>query len=113
MNPGKLDRRVTFGTLTSSANANQDYIQTFVPVLELWAQVSPFSGSRQLAAGETVITDTTKFVIRWRNDFTPTKAMRVKYLSVYYTIHSVRDIDDRRRFWEVLTRVTDENSTLN
>lgn len=108
MNPGKLDRRVTFGTFSTVKNANQDPIPTFTGVLTTWAQVKPYSGQRQLESGEEVITDTTAFTIRWRTDFMPTKAMRINYLDRYYTIHSVRDIDDRRRFYEILTKVADD-----
>ena len=30
MNPGRLDKRITFGTFTSVENAYQDYVITFV-----------------------------------------------------------------------------------
>lgn len=110
MNPGKLDRRITFGTFVSTENANQDYTFVFTPVLTTWAHVKPYSGRRQLEAGEQVITEGTEFIIRYRPDFTPTKNMRALYLGKYYTIHSVRDIDNEHRFYEVLTKVTDENS---
>lgn len=110
MNPGKLDRRITFGDFLSVENEFQDYVITFVPVLVTWANVKPLDGSRQLEAGEQVITQGYKFIIRYRRDFEPTKDMRIEYLGNYYTIHSVRDMDDRRRFYELLARVTDENS---
>ena len=110
MNPGKLDRRVIFGTWLPTLIAGGDYSFTFTPVLTTWANVRPYSGRRQLEAGEQVITEGTTFITRYRADFEPTKDMRILYQNRYYTIHSVRDIDDRRRFREILTRVTDENS---
>ena len=110
MNPGKLDRRITFGTFLSVENIYQDYEITFVPVLVTWANVKPFDGSRQLQAGEQVINQNVRFTTRYRRDFEPTKDMRILYNGDYYTIHSVRDLDDRRRFNEILAYVTDENS---
>jgi len=110
MNPGKLDRRITFGEFLSVENEFQDYVITFVPILVTWANVKPFDGSRQLEAGEQVINQTYRFTTRYRRDFAPTKDMRIEYEGNYYTIHSVRDLDDRRRFNEILGRVTDENS---
>ena len=110
MNPGKLDRRITFGEFLSVENEFQDYVITFVPILVTWANVKPSDGSRQLEAGEQVINQTFRFTTRYRRDFAPTKDMRIEYEGNYYTIHSVRDLDDRRRFNEIIGRVTDENS---
>jgi len=110
MNPGKLDRRITFGEFLSVENEFQDYEIIFVPELVTWANVKPFDGSRQLEAGEQVINQSYRFTTRYRRDFSPTKDMRIEYQGNYYTIHSFRDLDDRRRFVEILGRVTDENS---
>ena len=110
MNPGKLDRRITFGEFLSVENEFQDYVITFVPELITWANVKISDGSRQLEAGEQVINQTYRFTIRYRRDFEPTKDMRIEYEGNYFTIHSVRDLDDRRRFYEIVARVTDENS---
>jgi SPP1 family predicted phage head-tail adaptor len=113
MNPGKLDRRITFARLVQTENAFQDYTYAWVDVLTTWAQVRPQSGRRQLEAGEQVISEGTIFTTRYRRDFTPTKEMRILYKDRYYTIHSVRDIEDRHRFNEIITRVTDENTPEN
>ncbi len=110
MNPGKLDRRIVFAKLTQTENAFQDYSFEWVNQLTTWAQVRGHSGRRQLESGEQVISDSTTFITRYRSDFTPTKDMRILYIDKYYTIHSVRDIDDRRRFYEIMARVTDENT---
>jgi SPP1 family predicted phage head-tail adaptor len=110
MNPGKLDRRVKFGIFISVENIYQDYDIVFHTQLETWANVKPFDGSRQLEAGEQVINQSVRFTTRYRKDFQPTKDMRILYEGNYYTIHSIRDIDDRRRFNEILARVTDENN---
>lgn len=110
MNPGKLDRRITFGTFLSVENIYQDYEIEFVPILVTWANVRISDGSRQLEAGEQVINQTYRFTIRYRRDFDPSKDMRILYNGNYFTIHSVRDLDDRRRFYEIIARVTDENS---
>jgi SPP1 family predicted phage head-tail adaptor len=110
MNPGKLDRRITFGEFLSVENEFQDYIITFVPELITWANVKPYDGSRQLEAGELVINQQYKFTTRYRRDFIPTKDMLIEYQGNYFTIHSIKDLDDRRRFVEILGRVTDETN---
>ena len=116
MNPGKLDRRIQFLNSVSTPVGN-DFVVTWVPVTELsngetWAEVKPSSGKRQLEAGEPVIVEGTIFTTRYRRDFTPTKEMRISYQGRYYTIHGLRDIDDRRRFYEILTKVTDDNNGI-
>lgn len=115
MNPGKLNRRIQFLNVSQTKEADGDYVLTYIPVDQLkdgktWAEVKPYSGRRQLEAGEPVITSGTEFIIRYRPDFTPQKAMRIQYLNEYYIIHGLRDIDNEHRFWEILTKVTDDNS---
>lgn len=110
MNPGKLDRRIVFGNMTSTGSNDPDDALVFTTVLETWAQVRESNGRRQLESGEQVISSGTVFITRYRRDFTPDKAMRILYQGRYYTIHSFRDVDDRRRFMEYITRVTDENT---
>jgi SPP1 family predicted phage head-tail adaptor len=110
MNPGRLDKRITFGTFTSVENAYQDYVITFVPVLTTWSNIKPYDGNRQLQAQEQVINQVFKFTIRYRRDFAPTKDMRILYGLNYFTIHSIKNIDDRFRFFEILASVTDDNN---
>jgi SPP1 family predicted phage head-tail adaptor len=110
MNPGKLDKRITFGTFTSVENAFQDYVITFVPVLATWSHIKPYDGSRQSQAQEQVINQTFKFTVRYRRDFAPTKDMRIKYETNYFTIHSIKNLDDTFRFYEILASVTDDNN---
>lgn len=110
MNPGKLDRRIVFGRMTATGSNDPDEALVFTTIVEAWAKVREDNGRRQLEAGEQVITSGTIFITRWRNDFDPDKDMRILYEGRYYTIHSFRDVDDRRRFIEYITRVTDENS---
>lgn len=110
MNPGKLDRRITFLSVSQTKEADEDYTVDYTAIRSMWAHVKPYSGRRQLEAGEPVITSGTEFIIRYRPDFTPQKAMRIQYLNEYYIIHGLRDIDNRHSFWEIITKVTDDNS---
>jgi SPP1 family predicted phage head-tail adaptor len=107
MNPGRLDKRIIFGTYTSVENAYQDYVVTFVPVLATWSNIKPYDGNRQLQAQEQVINQTFRFTVRYRRDFTPTKDMRIEYDGSYFTIHSIRNVEDEFRFYEILGSVTD------
>jgi len=115
MNPGLLNRRIQFVNATQAKGADENYTVSYSPITQIhdgktWAEVKPYSGRRQLEAGEPVITEGTQFVIRYRPDFTPQKAMRILYLDRYYVIHGLRDINNEHRFWEILTKVTDDNS---
>ena len=110
MNPGRLDKRIIFGTFTSVENAYQDYVITFVPVLETWSNIKPYDGNRQLQAQEQVINQTFRFTVRYRRDFTPTKDMRIEYEVSYFTLHSISNLDDLFRFYEILASVTDNGS---
>lgn len=113
MNPGKLDRKITYATLVKTETDDQDFEFTWNPVLNTWAMVRPRSGVRQLEAGEEVIRDITVFTTRYRRDFIPTKDMRILYKDRYYTIHNVKDIENKHTFYEIVATVTDENSTEN
>ena len=110
MNPGRLDKRITFGTFSSVENAYQDYVITFVPVLATWSNIKPYDGNRQLQAQEQVINQVFRFTIRIRKDFAPTKDMRILYELNFFTIHSIRNVDDTFRFYEILASVTDDNN---
>lgn len=115
MNPGKLDRRIQFLNVSEQKEADYDYVLTYIAITQLqngmtWAHVRSTYGSRDLQAGEPVITDTTKFIIRYRPDFTPNKEMRILYRNNYYIIHGMVDMNDESRFWEIVCKVTDDNS---
>lgn len=111
MNPGRLDRRIKFLTQTQTKEADQDYVISYTLLRETWAEVKPYSGRRQLESGEPVITEGTQFIIRYRPDFTPQKAMKIQYLDQLYTIHGMRDIDNEHRFWEILTKTADDGNS--
>jgi SPP1 family predicted phage head-tail adaptor len=59
---------------------------------------------------EQVISQTFRFTVRYRKDFTPTKDMRIEYEGSYFTIHSIRNVEDEFRFYEILGSVTDYGS---
>ena len=115
MNPGTLDRRITFVNAVITTNIEGDTIVTWVPVLVLtngqtWGKFRSNKGDRSIQASEFVITYDGTFTIRFRNDFTPVKSMRILYEDKYFSIHSVVDVEDRRRFYDIKVSVTDENS---
>lgn len=115
MNPGKLNRRVTFGTYGQTQTAGQDYVITFDPISELengscWADLIPITGSRQLQAGEEVITGTDMLFIRYRTNWKPTKAIFVNYLDQYYAIHYVEDYKQEHRFFKLILKNQDADS---
>ena len=110
MNPGRLDKRITFGTFNSVENAYQDFVITFVPILTTWSNIKPYNGTRQLQAQEQVINQVFRFTIVIRKDFNPTKAMKILYQNSFFSIHSIRNLDDAFRFYEILASVTDDNN---
>jgi len=84
MNPGTLDRRITFVNAVITANAEGDTIVTWIPVLVLtngqtWGKFRSNKGDRTIQASELVITYDGTFTIRFRHDFTPVKSMRILY----------------------------------
>lgn len=107
MNPGELNRKITFGTFTQSKSSGHNYVETFVPVLETWAKVRTVKGNRQLQGQEPVLINGTEITIRYRRDFAPTKEMFILYNSQYYVVHSVHDWEDARRFYKIFTEVRD------
>jgi SPP1 family predicted phage head-tail adaptor len=72
--------------------------------------LKPYDGNRQLQAQEQVINQTFRFTVRYRRDFAPTKDMRILYELNFFTIHSIRNVEDEFRFYEILASVTDDNN---
>lgn len=71
MNPGKLDRRVTFLSLAVTAGAAGGVIETYTAGDTVWAEKIE-QGTREFRAASAIHAEVTRaFRVRYRSDITP------------------------------------------
>lgn len=91
-NPGKLDQRVSFVTMTQGADGRP--VESVV--LSTWAFIRQASGIRTDQAGEINLTKELVLTIRYRDGFFPEKTMLVDWNNRRYVITSVPPNIDKR-----------------
>lgn len=86
MNTGRLDQRVTLERVTLTQGEIGQPIQTWAPLLDVWAAVEPLNGREFFAASSVQSEVTTKIRIRYRPGIT--SADRVNHGGVLHNILS-------------------------
>lgn len=103
MNPGQLNHRIKFSLETATQNASGGSSVSYTPVVcsdtvptdVTWGDLQPISSRyKELAVelGATVFNTSKMLRIRYRKNFTPTKAMifeDLNYPGDIYIIHSI------------------------
>lgn len=77
MNPGELNKRVTFQRSDTGQDGFGQPVEIWIDVVTVWASVNPIVG-REFFAAETISSELThKVKIRYRSGITPD--MRIKF----------------------------------
>jgi SPP1 family predicted phage head-tail adaptor len=84
MNPGDLDRRITFQQATQTRSANGEVVDTWTDYASRWAKLEYGSGSDIVESERLLSTGTVKFTVRY--DSRINKSMRIKYKHWFYNI---------------------------
>jgi SPP1 family predicted phage head-tail adaptor len=84
MNPGKLDRRITFQQATQTRLSNGEAMDTWSDYATRWAAISYAKGSDIVEGERLLSTGTVKFTVRY--DSRINKSMRIKYKHWFYNI---------------------------
>jgi SPP1 family predicted phage head-tail adaptor len=84
MNPGDLDRRITFQQATQTRNANGEVIDTWSDYASRWAALDYGGGSDAAEADRLLAKSTVTFTVRY--DARINKGMRIKYKHWYHNI---------------------------
>lgn len=96
MEAGKLDRRIVIERGAVTTNAFNEEIQTWAPLLTVWAGKQDVSDRERFAAAETGATVTTRFLIRWSNAAATVDARdRIIYDGRTYDVHHAKEIGRR------------------
>jgi SPP1 family predicted phage head-tail adaptor len=99
---GALRHRVTLESVVRLADGGGGAHVSWVPVAEIWAGITPVTGS-EVVAGEAVAGRVShEVVIRHRGGVEP--AMRFRYGARLFEIAAVMDRDERRRLLRCLCR---------
>lgn len=109
MNAGQMDRRIRIdaGTATVDPESSGEPIVTYVPMVNVWAQVQPLRGTELFAAQQVAAKVDTRFRIRWRGDVRPERMQIVDDLERVYDVHFVQEIG-RREGLEILATARGE-----
>lgn len=105
MQIGKLDKRITLQSRSSTLDDYGQEINAWVDVATVWANIKPVSGREKLRAMAVESTLTHTVAVRYNVRFMPPKtvdAWRIKYVTPagerIFNITSARDMDEARRY---------------
>ena len=72
MMAGTLDRRVSILRATRARNEHGELVETWAPVVTVWAQRLDVTGREFFSATQTVAEGSARFRLRYRDDLLPT-----------------------------------------
>lgn len=108
MGIGSMRDRVVFkapvDTPVSGAGFSSEYVFSF----EEWTKVEPLTSRRTLQDNQIELVDGMRFNVRWRATPQPNKSMLVEYEGKIYTINSIVELDQRKRYWQIIAMTTGE-----
>ena len=103
MRAGKLRHRVEIQASTPTQDATGQPIDSWATVTggTVWAAIEPISGREFVAAGSFQAEVSHFITLRWDSTITLTPRNRVKFGTRYFSIVSVRNVEERNRMWEL------------
>jgi SPP1 family predicted phage head-tail adaptor len=107
MNPGDLDKRITFQRLTTTTNENGFEIETLEDFKTVWAKVSNLHGREYFEAAAVQAENTVKFTIRYLEGIDP--SMKILFQGKEYNITSIDNIKYKNRFIEIKAQEVDKS----
>jgi SPP1 family predicted phage head-tail adaptor len=107
MNPGELDKRITFQRLTTTTNENGFEVKTLEDFKTVWAKVSNLHGREYFEAAAVQRENTVKFTIRYLPDVNP--SMKILFQGRKYNITSIDNIKYQNRYMEIKAQEVDKS----
>jgi SPP1 family predicted phage head-tail adaptor len=107
MNPGGLDKRITFQRLTTTTNENGFEVETLEDFKTVWAKVSNLHGREYFEAAAVQRENTVKFTIRYLPDVNP--SMKILFQGRKYNITSIDNIKYQNRYMEIKAQEVDKS----
>lgn len=100
MNPGKLNKRITFLTVTDDADEAGDTILVPSPFKTVWASVCPIRGRNYVEAKKYQSELTYKIIIRYLKDLTPD--MTIQFKDRIFLIQDIINPFERNETLEIM-----------
>jgi SPP1 family predicted phage head-tail adaptor len=85
---------------TRTSDGEGGYTTTFTKTATVWGDYRPQEQNRALLEAELSFTRMAKLFIRW--DLSITDNYQLEVEGQRYTIHSIKDVDNAHRFWEII-----------
>jgi SPP1 family predicted phage head-tail adaptor len=97
-----LRTRVALETMAEAAAIDGAFVASWTLVATVWAEVVQPTGGLMVADRQVVDQATHRVRIRWRSDTATIRSVRLVQAGVRLAVRSVRDLDQSRRFQELL-----------
>lgn len=107
MNPGELDKRITFQRLTTTTNENGFEVEILEDFKTVWAAVSNLHGREYFEAAAVQAENTVKFTIRYLPGINP--SMKILFQGRQYNITSIDNIKYKNRYIEIKAQEVDKS----
>lgn len=99
---GALRHRIVLEAATRVTDGGGGAVVTWLPVADLWASITPTTGTEVVVAEQIAGRVSHEIVVRYRADIVP--AMRFRLGSRIFEIIAALDITERRRLLRCLCR---------
>lgn len=95
-----MTRLVDVYAPTRTSDGEGGYTTTFAKTATVWGDYRPQEQNRALLESELSFTRQAKLFIRW--DLSINDNYQLEVEGQRYTIHSIKDVDNAHRFWEII-----------
>jgi len=99
---GELRHRVIIQSLAETPNTDVGITPTYMDVATLWAKFEPFKGVHYFETKEITADISAKVTIRYYPEYSITAENWLVHDGIRYRIRSVRDIEKRKVFLELM-----------
>ena len=100
MQAGKLRKRITIQTPSTTQNAIGEPIASWADTITVWGSIEPLKIRERIAAAQVDTENMSRVTIRYPG-FVVTSAMRLKYGTRYFSIQGASNLDERNRTVEI------------
>lgn len=102
MGIGSMRDRVTFKEPVNTPVPGAGHETTYITSFTDWTKIEPLTSSRNLQDSQIELQDGFRFNIRYRIAPQPNKSMLVEYDGKDYTINSIVEVNNRKRYWQIV-----------
>lgn len=98
---GQMRDRITIKGEVRTKLPGASIVVTYEDILSDWTKVQPLTSSRELTDNQIDLSNGFRFNLRYRSSYTPDKTHIVTYEGKDYTINSIIEVKERKRYWQI------------